>query len=89
MGGCAEKEGELVDVLKRVVASLSAEHRSLVAYISAMLLKVAAHADTNKMGLSNLATVFAPSLLRGVAPRPPCVHWLSHGRTLIATLGLW
>ena len=63
----AEKESELPEVLKQVVASLPAEHKSLVAYISAMLLKVAAKSEVNKMGMNNLATVFAPSLLRSTS----------------------
>jgi len=50
--------------LKHLVNKLPALNKSVLSYLLSFLLKVAAYAEVNKMALHNLATVFAPNLLR-------------------------
>ncbi|EPY50233.1 rho-type GTPase activating protein Rga3 [Schizosaccharomyces cryophilus OY26] len=57
--GFAKKE-----MVKQVLQELPSEHLSVFQYLLQHLLRVAHNADKNLMTMKNLATVFAPTLMR-------------------------
>ncbi len=54
----------LLRYLRYLMTNLPPVNRSLLEYLLAFLLLVAKHSSVNKMAVHNLATVFAPALLR-------------------------
>eukprot|EP01094_Clydonella_sp_ATCC50884_P006087 TRINITY_DN1510_c0_g1_i2.p1 TRINITY_DN1510_c0_g1~~TRINITY_DN1510_c0_g1_i2.p1 ORF type:complete len:658 (-),score=229.98 TRINITY_DN1510_c0_g1_i2:210-2183(-) len=50
--------------IKYLISRLPALNRALLKFLVRFLIRVAAHADVNKMAIHNLATVFGPNLLR-------------------------
>jgi len=58
-----EPQARLV-TLKKVLAFLPHSHKVVLKHLVVFLMKVAHHSDTNKMTPENIATVFAPNLLK-------------------------
>lgn len=62
--------GVLVQSLLAFVETLPVSYRSTLGFLMRQLKKASDHSNTNHMDVSNLATIFAPSLFRDETVRP-------------------
>jgi len=80
--GSLSDSAEITTRIKELIRLIPNEHFDLLKYLCTFLVELATHADRSKMTLENLATLFAPCLLRARESDPtrlimdvhPCIQ---------------